>query len=189
MPVLCAVCETDNLEDASECAGCGSPLPALDSNEPDAPVLPGLERTHAAAVDVEVDAMAGLEATGIASRDLEVEAEALPGVEPTRLKADPAVPSNWTAAADLDLDLGREPQTSERTPPPPESATCPFCGAASLDAVCDHCGRRKARYTAASPLARVAALGETRLCPSCFARVPGGPRCEECGVPFPVQEL
>lgn len=187
MPVRCAVCETDNPEDASDCESCGSPLAALDSNETDAPVLAGLERTHAAAVEVDVDAMAGLEATGISSRDLQVEAEPLPGVEPTRLEANPAAPSNWTAG--VDLDPGREPRSFERTTLPPESATCPFCGAASLDAVCDHCGRRKARFTAPSPLARMAALGETRLCPSCFARVPGGPRCEECGVPFPVQEL
>ena len=187
MPVRCAVCETDNLEDASECAGCGSPIAAPGSSEPDGPPLPGLERTHAAAVEVEVDAIAGLEATGIDSRGLEIETEEVPGVERTRLEADPAAASNWTA--DVDLDPGREPKSSERTAPPPESATCPFCGVASLGAVCDACGRRKARFTAASPLARVAASGETRLCPSCFARVPSGPRCEECGVPFPVQEL
>ena len=83
MPVRCAVCETDNLEDASECAGCGSPIAAPASSEPDGPPLPGLERTHAAAVDVEVDAIAGLDATGIDSRGLEIETEEVPGVERT----------------------------------------------------------------------------------------------------------
>jgi len=35
----------------------------------------------------------------------------------------------------------------------------------------------------------VAVDGETMTCPSCFARVPQGIRCSDCGMPFPLQEL
>ncbi|HZX97867.1 MAG TPA: hypothetical protein VFE90_25340, partial [Myxococcales bacterium] len=60
-----------------------------------------------------------------------------------------------------------------------------------LGAVCDSCGRRKSRYTRApaSAEARSVVGGETVNCPSCFARVPQGERCSDCGLPFPLQEL
>ena len=186
MPVRCAVCEADNREDSLECESCGKPIGAVPV-EVAAATVAGLEPTLAEPVDVEVDVIAGLEPTGVAGRDLDVGDVRMPGVEPTQLEADSAAPSNWTAGA-VEIDPGREFDGDPRTAAPAESATCPFCGVASLGAVCDSCGRRKARYVAATPLERIAASGESRLCPACFARVPAGARCDECGVPFPVQE-
>jgi hypothetical protein len=186
MPVRCAVCEADNRDDATECASCGKPLAAV-TQDVEPQTVAGLEATLAEPVDVEVAAIAGLEATGVASRDLEVDSAPMPGVEPTQLDADASAPANWTTGA-VEIETGREIDFEPRTAAPAESATCPFCGVASLGAVCDSCGRRKARYVAASPLERIAASGESRLCPACFARVPAGARCEECGVPFPAQE-
>ena len=110
----------------------------------------------------------GLEPTQLAPADLAVQTEPIPDVEHTRLD-----------------DFG------ERTPaPPPETATCPWCGTASLGLVCDSCGRRKSRYLA-PPVVEVrrVATGETVSCPSCFARVAKDVRCSDCGVPFPLQEL
>jgi hypothetical protein len=109
----------------------------------------------------------GLEPTQLAPADLAVQTEPLPDVEHTRLE-DPG----------------------ERTPAPPETAACPWCGTPSLGAVCDSCGRRKLRYLAprVAPERR-AATGETVSCPSCFARVAKELRCSECGLPFPLQEL
>ena len=79
MPVRCAVCEADNLDDAAECASCGKPL-AVMSQDVEAEPVAGLEATLAEPVDVEVPAIAGLEPTGVASRDLEVEEAPLPDV-------------------------------------------------------------------------------------------------------------
>jgi len=161
--------------------------------------------------DVEVSALDGLELTRVASSDQPVVVDALPGLEGTQLEADAASPPQWTAGplelertrheaaagaspawtADLELDSGREPDSGERTPMQPETATCPWCGAVSLAAVCDACGRRKSRYL--EPRQREEAVasvdGETMTCPSCFARVAMGIRCSDCGVPFPLQEL
>jgi hypothetical protein len=186
----CPICATDNLEDAVECIGCGSAI---------APESAAAE--HAGPVE-------GLETTQLASRDLLVDVEALPGVERTELDADPGAAPEWTAGeltlerteheaagvtaasnADVEIDLGREPESGERTPVPPETATCPWCGAVALGAMCDACGRRKSRYTAASARREATLPGETVTCPACFARVVREVRCGQCGMPFPLQEL
>jgi len=109
----------------------------------------------------------GLESTQVASPDLAVQVDVLP-----------------------DLETGRETDFGERTPVPPETAACPWCGTPSLGAVCDACGRRKSRFVA--PVVaeeRRADTGETVTCPSCFARVPKEARCSDCGVPFALQEV
>jgi hypothetical protein len=109
----------------------------------------------------------GLEPTQLAPDDLAVPIESMPDVEHTRLD-----------------------DFAERTPAPPETATCSWCGTPSLGAVCDSCGRRKSRYVApAVKEERRAATGEIVTCPSCFARVAREVRCSDCGVPFPLQEL
>jgi len=162
------------------------------------------------AAEGEVGPLDGLELTQVAAPDLSVQVAALPGLEGTQLE-DAGTPPQWTAGplplertqheaaagatpvwtAEMELDLGREADSGERTPMPPETATCPFCGAIALGAVCDVCGRRKSRYL--EPAAREQAVAvdgdETVTCPSCFARVPQGVRCSDCGVPFPLQEL
>ena len=109
----------------------------------------------------------GLEPTQLAPDDLAVQIEPLADVEHTRLD-----------------------DFAERTPAPPETATCPWCGTASLGAVCDSCGQRKLRYvTPAVTEERRASTGEIVTCPSCLARVAKDVRCSDCGVPFPLQEL
>ena len=111
----------------------------------------------------------------------------LAALEPTRHEPAAGATPAWTA--ELELDPGRAADDAERTPVAPETATCPWCGAISLSAVCDACGRRKARYLQAVPREQAAASGETVTCPSCFARVGRDVRCSDCGMPFPLQEL
>src|SRR3954470_9035661 len=178
----CPVCEAENQDDALECDSCGRAFTATDGGD------------GVAKID-------GLELTQLASPDLAVDVQPIPGVEHTRLEEDPGVPSHWTGGeiplerthhepvaaateawtADLELDSGREPDSGERTPAAPESATCPFCGTVSLSAICDACGRQKARFVAATAAERRAPNGETTTCPACFARVARDVRCSDCG--------
>jgi hypothetical protein len=165
----CPVCEAENPDDVVECGGCGRAI---------APDPAGAE----------VAPLDGLELTRLADHDLAVEVEALPDVEPTQVEAGPGAPLEWTPG-ELEIELGREPQDGERTTAPPETATCPWCGAASLGALCDSCGRRKARYAAPVPQRQTRSPADTVTCPACFARVPKEVRCTDCGLPFPLQEL
>jgi len=148
--------------------------------------------------------------TQVASADEAVRAEPLAGLEHTRLQEDRVAQPQWTGGAlpldrtqyqvdagvpggwsgDIELDSGREPDSGERTPVPTETATCPWCGTASLGAICDACGRRKARFAEPLPEKGRRASGEgTVTCPACFARVAREVRCSDCGMPFPLQEL
>src|SRR5581483_3509038 len=162
----CPVCETEN--QGAQCVTCGKALDA----PPDA--------------SLDVGPIEGLEATQVAPPDLAVRVEPLPGVEHTQLAPQMDVAQHWTSGPIALERTGYEPAGAA----PAETAICPFCGTPSLDAVCDVCGRRKLRFTAAADEAVPAAKsGETRLCPSCFARVPVEVRCSECGLPFPLTEL
>ncbi len=188
MPVTCPVCETPNPEDAAECAQCGKVL-AVDADllEDVAP-LPGLEQTLQDRVDADGEAIPGLEPTLVADPHLEAPDQPIPGVERTQLEEDPEAPVNWMGGAPI--DLGRELDSGERTPAPQDTGTCPWCGSPATGAVCDNCGRRRSRYSAPPAAAQAQAVaGDDVMCPACFARVAPGPRCVECGVPFPVAEL
>jgi hypothetical protein len=189
----CPVCDTDNLDAAAECVSCGKEL-----------------RHGGEGAVGEAAAIDGLLPTQVAHADLAVVVDPVPGLEATRLDEDASLPVSWTAgplalertavAADanavsswtgeVELDLGRERDAGPRTPAPPETAVCPWCGAASLGAVCDGCGQRKLRYSA-EPERHAARpeSGGTVSCPSCFARVAPDARCSDCGTPFPLQEL
>jgi hypothetical protein len=189
----CPVCAADNLDDAIECGGCGLALAPESAGSDEAGQLDGLEPTR------------------LASADRAVHVEALPGVEHTQLEADSTAASQSSAeflalertqheavagatpawTADLEIDRAREPDSGERTVTQPESATCPWCGAVSLGALCDACGRRKSRYLEPQTAAPRAATptGETVTCPACFSRVSKEVRCSDCGLPFPLQEL
>src|SRR2546425_8370472 len=169
----CPVCEADNLDDAVECAGCGRMFASGPGVGEEGGPLEGLETTHFAPTDA-------------------APPESLPGVERTQLEADPQAASEWTAG-ELALESTQHevavgPTSRERTPVA-ESASCPWCGEASLGAICDACGRRKARYAAPAPEREAAVSGETVTCPACFARVSREVRCSDCGMPFPLQEL
>jgi len=165
----CPVCNADNLDDAVECATCGRRL-AQARDLPEAPPLEGLEMTQ------------------VASRDLETTPDPMPGLEMTQVEADPRAPQQWVPG-EIDVETGRE-VAGDRTPVPDENATCPWCGANSLGALCDACGRRKSRYAPPPPKQRQrSGPPETVTCPSCFARVLREIRCSDCGLPFPLQEL
>ncbi|HEY4882651.1 MAG TPA: hypothetical protein VII08_03370 [Myxococcales bacterium] len=186
----CPVCEADNLDDAVECAGCGRFFVTGAGAGEEGGTLEGLETTRFAP-------------TGSAR------AESLPGVERTQFEVDPQAASEWTAGElavestrheaaagataawtpGAEIDRGREPKNGERTPVAAQSATCPWCGEASLGAICDACGRRKSRYAAPAREREAVASGETVTCPACFARVSREVRCSDCGMPFPLQEL
>jgi hypothetical protein len=164
----CPVCDADNLDDAVECAICGWQL----AQAPDLANAPPVD---------------GLEMTRLASTDMDVPSEPIPGLELTPLESDPRAPLQWTPGP-LEVDPGREAPT-DRTPMPDESATCPWCGATSLGALCDACGRRKSRYAARPERRQQSGPPETVTCPACFARVLREIRCSDCGLPFPLQEL
>jgi hypothetical protein len=179
----CPLCEKETSDDVAECANCGKQLHAdaqvLEQVRP----LEGLEETLRDPLESGVDPalMPELEHTQIASRNLRVADERVPDLQLTRIEADAAAQSSWTAGR-LELESGREPDSSPRTPPPEDHGDCPWCGAQSQGAVCDSCGRRRSKYTDAAPCVRAAASTDTVLCPACFARVPADARCAECGV-------
>ena len=189
----CPVCDADNLDAAAECGSCGKILQARqDDGSAGVPPLEGLVPTLAADADLAVspEMVPDLERTRIdPDADAPVSWTAGPlALEPTALEADPEAVSSWTG--EVELDPGRERDAGPRTPAPPETAVCPWCGVASLGAVCDGCGQRKLRYSVETQ--REAArweAGETVSCPSCFARVAQASRCSDCGTPFPLQEL
>jgi hypothetical protein len=188
----CPVCETENSAGAAECARCGKQLAAPAYLVEDVRPIEGLEETihdPRESATGPVQLLPEVEFTQVASKDLPVRAEAVPGVEHTQIEMDPSVAPLWTGG--VDLDLGREPDDGARTPAPQDAKVCPFCGTSGEGAVCDNCGRRKTRYLepAADPGARAAASSEKVLCPSCLARVLPGPRCSDCGLPFPMTEI
>src|SRR3954469_5325523 len=152
----CPLCEAENREDALECAECGKVLRTADAGA-DGIVTEQLPQMEGTALEQDPDTP--LQWTAHPS-----------ALERTMIDADPAAPSNWTGG--VELDRGRDEDPDPRTPMPAETATCPWCGAVSLEAVCDSCGHRKSRYTAATPAGRQrAAAGEMVSCPACFARV------------------
>lgn len=193
MPAKCPVCETVNPDDAAECADCGKVLFTEAHLVDEVAPIEGLEETLHDPLESATGPVATLlelEQTQLARRDLKIAAEAVPGVERTQLEFDPDAVSFWGGAVDPDLESGREPDDGQRTPAPQDTGLCPWCTAPATGAVCDNCGRRRSRYTVPVATAQVArAQADTVLCPACFARVPTGARCLECGVPFAVVEL
>ncbi len=185
----CPVCDTDNPVTAVECESCGKALRRGSEVPGFAPALVGLEHTLQDAAEVQVDRLPELELTALASRSLRAPLERLE-VERTPFEPDPAAPVAWSAGP-LELDTGREPEDGARTPAPIDAGECPWCGAASGDAVCGSCGRHRARHFAPPipPPDGAAPGGEHVLCPACFARVADAIRCAECGVPLPIREL
>jgi hypothetical protein len=188
----CPVCDADNPADSPECSSCGKAFPSR-------------ARDGGAAGTLE-----GLETTQFASPNEAVRTEPLAGLEHTRLPEDRSAQSQWTASAvplertqhevgvaeqgawsaGIEVDPGREADSGERTPVQAETAVCPWCGTPSIGAICDACGRRKARFAAPPPERERRAGGEgTVTCPACFARVAREVRCSDCGMPFPLQEL
>ena len=182
----CPVCETDTPQTAVECASCGRALRKATEVPGFAPPIDGLEPTLHAAAEARVERIAELEQTAVAPRSLRAPEERL-DVERTPYESNGA--SSWSAGP-LELDRGREDDVDPRTAPPVDSGVCPWCGAESSEAVCDSCGRHRARHFAPPipPPDATAPQSDSVLCPACFARVAQGSRCEECGVPLPVRE-
>lgn len=190
--MFCPLCETENDPDAPECLGCGKVFVASLVGEVDVQPVAGLEQTLFDPLESatgEVEPIPELEQTMVARRGLRVQEERVEGVEPTAQQEDPSVPSFWSATA-LATDSGRDVDEDARTPAPLDTGVCPWCQAPSTALVCDGCGRRRSRYlTAPAQRERAQGSDDTVLCPACFARVEPGPRCVECGVPFPVVEV
>jgi hypothetical protein len=191
MSVKCPICETENPDETLECVQCGKILATEADLLEDIPPIAGLEQTIHDPMESATGPIAAipeLEQTMVARRDLQVAADVLPGVERTKVEEDPEAPIHWIGG--VDLDLGREKDDGVRTPAPQDTGLCPWCNAPATGAVCDNCGRRKSRYSAPPVQQQHAtAAGEAVLCPACFARVAPGPRCVECGVPFPLPEV
>jgi len=182
----CPLCETENADDLAECASCGKQLHTDAELLDDVMPIEGLEETLCDPWETEsalAETLPDLEQTQVARRDLRIQEERVPGVERTQLESDESVPSFWSAGS-VELELGREQDLDPRTEKPQDTGTCPWCGAAAAGAVCDSCGRRRARYTEAPAAAAARQSDDTILCPACFTRVADGPRCVECGVPF-----
>ncbi len=190
--MICPLCETENPDDAAECASCGKAFAAAVQVDLPVVVVPGLEQTLFDAADGDdagpVEAVPGLEQTMVARRDLRIPEERVEGIEPTQIELDPEAPQFWSGAV-TELELGREVDDGARTPAPKDDGTCPWCHVPATGLVCDSCGRRRSRYSAAPVQAAATASDETQLCPACFARVPVGPRCVECGVRLAADSL
>jgi len=183
----CPVCETDNPQAAVECAGCGRVLRRATEVPGFAPPIEGLEPTLHGEAAARVDPLPELESTAVAPRGLRVQQERLE-IERTPHDLGGSDQTNWVPGP-LEIERGRDEDAEPRTSPPTDSGACPWCGAASTAAICDSCGRHRARYFAPPiPPPDGAAATEAVLCPACFARVASGPRCAECGVPLPVRE-
>jgi hypothetical protein len=182
----CPVCDTDNPQNAVECASCGRVLRKPTDVPGFAPPIEGLEETLHAPVDAAALALPELEQTALSPRSLRVPEERL-AVERTAHEAEDAA-TNWMPGP-LDLESGREEDSEARTAAPIDSGACPWCGAASSSAVCDSCGRHRARFFVSPlpPPGAEAPQPEVVLCPACFARVASGARCAECGVPLPLR--
>jgi len=188
----CPVCDADNLDDSPECTSCGKTFPSHAGDGAAAAALEELEMTQVASADeaVRAEPLAGLEHTRL-QEDRVAQPQWTGGALPldrTQHQVDAGAPGGWSG--DIELDSGREPDSGERTPVPTDTATCPWCGTASLGAICDACGRRKARFAEPPPEEERRASGEgTVTCPACFARVAREVRCSDCGMPFPLREL
>ena len=180
----CPVCETENPANAVECARCGRVLRSAADVPGFAPPIEGFEPTLQEPARVDVEQVPGLEPTQVASPGLRVTAERL-AVERTPHESNGA-PVQWVPGQ-MEIERGREAHSGERTPAPAESDRCPWCGAISQSAVCDTCGRARARSLAASER-DAARAGDFVLCPACLARVFPGVRCVECGVPLPARD-
>jgi hypothetical protein len=192
----CPVCETQNPHSAVECARCGKVLRSAAAVPGFAPPVEGLEPTLQPPVRVDVEPVAGIEATRLVGPGLQVATERLT-VERTPHESNGA-PVNWVPGQ-LEIERGREMPSAERTPLPSDSSRCPWCGAISQGALCDTCGRTRARSAAVGARGAAAegdegrqsesaSAGDFVLCPACLARVSPGIRCVECGVPLPPRE-
>lgn len=182
----CPLCETDNPATAVECASCGRVLRRPTEVPGFAPPVEGLQPTLHGAADAQVERVPELEPTAVATRSLRAPEERLE-IERTPYEVGGAA-QNWSAGP-LELESGREEDGGARTAAPVDSGACPWCGASSESAVCDACGRHRARFFAPPlpPPDAQAPAGDAVLCPACFARVAPGARCVECGVPLPVR--
>jgi hypothetical protein len=188
----CPVCDAENADTALECQLCGK---VLLREEPPAPAaagetLSGLERTSADATpapDV-IPPFAELERTSISAPGLQVDVQPI-DIERSDVVSPEGAASFWDNGAP-DLTLDRAEDDGVRTAAPAGDGLCAYCGEYSLDVLCANCGQRRDRFTSPPPpppraSGPKAAGGERLLCPACFGRVPPGPRCIECGVPFP----
>lgn len=158
--MLCPVCDAENAPAAQECEVCGKALAARAAPDAPADSMPELERTPVAPEGLAVE----VQPLEVARTALEAPPPgtqsfwdaAPPELEPAQPAAPAGAPSFWDATPpDLDTGRAEDEGAVSRPAPRPEQ---PKASRKSQDPV---------------------------LCPACFSRVEPGPRCVECGVPFP----
>jgi hypothetical protein len=188
----CPVCDAENPDTAAECRLCGKALLLEELPEPAVAVelLSGLERTSVEAASGPSVALPfpELERTSVSAPGLKVDIQPIE-VQRSEVIAPATGAAPFWDTAPPDLTLDRALDDGVRTPSPAGDGLCAYCGEYSLDALCANCGQRRDRFTSPPPPPRASPAGpdgaERLLCPACFARVPPGPRCVECGVSFP----
>src|SRR5438067_1114764 len=102
MPVKCPICETQNPDDAAECANCGKVLAIEADLLEDVAPIDGLEQTihdPTESATGPIPTIAELEQTMIARKDLAVPEEHVPDVEMTKIEEDPAAPERRSVDA------------------------------------------------------------------------------------------
>ncbi len=187
MPIQCPVCELVNDDVALECAKCGRQLMSEADLEASVEPVEGLELASYAgetALAPDEGQIADLEQTHYAPAPQAAVTERV-AVEPTRLELAGEVLPDPTPD---DFETGREADDGERTPDPADATVCPWCKTPSTAKVCDACGRRRSRYTAAGRASGRAGDDGTQSCPNCFGRIEWTARCSECGVALPPRE-
>lgn len=155
----CPVCDAENQPLALECETCGRVL------------------STRAAVDAPVGAMPDLERTDLANADLAVDVQPL-DVDRSALEGPPPGTQSFWDAAPPEL----EPAHAAAPP-----GAAPFWDPSPPDVDRGRAddGEAPARPRRPGGPAAAAKAKDPVLCPACFSRVAPGPRCVECGVPFP----
>lgn len=155
----CPVCDAENEPLVLECETCGKALAGRAEVSAPAGEMPDLERTHVASPDLAVDV-----------QPLEVARSALEGPPP-------GTQSFWDAAPP-------ELEPVQAAAPP---GAAPFWDATppEVDRGREDGGEAPAWARAPAGARSIAGGADPVLCPACFSRVEPGPRCVECGVPFP----
>lgn len=197
--IACPVCEHQQVN-GFECEVCGKDLSgALGSlGAPPVPIAPveGLEVTVPERVgDVPIERAPDVELTA-AAPVANVPAEVVPDLEMT---GRPPV-GDVAAAPMAEKEQDRAPDDGVRTQLPTGAVMCRYCrNVQASGAVCDKCGMRLPRPSAAAIAAAQAkanpaaatkkkAIEDLVRCKSCGAPGHAGQRCGECGRQIPVPE-
>jgi len=178
--IICPVCEHQQVQ-GDECDNCGKKLVARpQAAVPTAPI-PELEMTQVArkGLPVQAETIAELELTTLPSGP-DLPQQPVPELEQTRMRAGPDLPPEHLA----DLDTGRAQDDGARTVVPQDVVVCRYCRTPNppTNAMCDRCGMRLQKLSAAAPRAEASQLEEGWvLCRDCGTPTEKGKSCRACG--------